>query len=434
MTLASNPIASNIAFEPTRTAGLAQLQRFVQESRAGAAYERDRNFDRTGLTGHDAARLAGNVSYLSPYIRHRLVTEAETLRATLEHENPAAAEKFVQEVCWRTYWKGWLERNPNVWHRYCYERDQLASLNPAMLKAIRRAQQAATGIECFDAWVEQLVDTGYLHNHSRMWFASIWIFTLNLPWQAGADFFMQHLCDADAASNTLSWRWVAGLHTRGKHYLARADNIARYTAGRFNPRGQLNEEATALNEEEAPRAPWLESSENQPSWNAGATTSLTAGPVPPHAFLLIHEDDLYPESFAQLPTISGLIVVNSGAHRSSQPLGEVSQQFVNGALLDARQRAMAHWKLSESQVIDCASPQALAHMLEGRPSIAPVVTPWIPVGPTRDALQTQLTKLAQRGVTTRYIARRWDVAAWPFANKGFFQFKTKIPDLLRTAL
>ncbi len=68
--------------------------------------------------------------------------------------------------------------------------------------------------------------TGYLHNHARMWFASIWIFTLRLPWELGADFFLRHLLDGDPASNTLSWRWVGGMQTMGKTYLARADNIA----------------------------------------------------------------------------------------------------------------------------------------------------------------------------------------------------------------
>ena len=56
-----------------------------------------------------------------------------------------------------------------------------------------------------------------MHNHVRMWFASIWIFTLNLPWQLGADFFMQHLLDGDPASNTLSWRWVAGIPVSYTH-------------------------------------------------------------------------------------------------------------------------------------------------------------------------------------------------------------------------
>ncbi len=98
-----------------------------------------------------------------------------------------------------------------------------------------RQLSGSTGIDCFDHWAQELADTGYLHNHARMWFASIWIFTLELPWQLGADFFLTRLLDADPAANTLSWRWVAGLHTPGKHYLARASNIEKFTLGRFNP-------------------------------------------------------------------------------------------------------------------------------------------------------------------------------------------------------
>ena len=105
----------------------------------------------------------------------------------------------------------------------------------------RRLEQALagqTGLDCFDAWVCELRETGYLHNHARMWFASIWIFTFELPWRLGADFFYRHLLDGDAASNTLSWRWVAGLHTRGKPYAARADNIRKFTGQRFNVRDE----------------------------------------------------------------------------------------------------------------------------------------------------------------------------------------------------
>ena len=74
-----------------------------------------------------------------------------------------------------------------------------------------------------------------------MWFASIWIFTLNLPWQLGADFFMQHLLDGDPASNTLSWRWVAGIQTKGKNYLARKSNIEKYSNIKLNENETLNE-------------------------------------------------------------------------------------------------------------------------------------------------------------------------------------------------
>ena len=48
------------------------------------------------------------------------------------------------------------------------------------------AEEARTGIDEFGDWSRELVQTGYLHNHTRMWFASIWIFTLRLPWSPGA--------------------------------------------------------------------------------------------------------------------------------------------------------------------------------------------------------------------------------------------------------
>ena len=63
-----------------------------------------------------------------------------------------------------------------------------------------------------------------------MWFASIWIFTLKLPWQLGAAFFLEYLYDGDVASNTLSWRWVAGIHTKNKAYFASAENIQKYSS------------------------------------------------------------------------------------------------------------------------------------------------------------------------------------------------------------
>ena len=75
-----------------------------------------------------------------------------------------------------------------------------------------------------------------------MWFASIWVFTLDLPWQLGAEFFMKHLYDGDAAANTLGWRWVAGIQTQGKNYLASEWNIKKFTNNRFN-NINLNENA-----------------------------------------------------------------------------------------------------------------------------------------------------------------------------------------------
>ncbi len=210
-------------FIPTRTAGLERLARFLPH--AGADYARMRNFD-LGAGHHH------HVSTLSPYIRHRLVTEAEVLQSVLARHSASAAEKYVQEVFWRTYWKGWLEQRPTVWD--IYQADLRAALDAVQTQSgLRSAWSAAcngtTGIDAFDHWAQELVQTGYLHNHARMWFASIWVFTLRLPWELGADFFLRHLLDGDPASNTLGWRWVAGLQTRGKTYLARPDNIQKFT-------------------------------------------------------------------------------------------------------------------------------------------------------------------------------------------------------------
>ena len=216
-------------FLPSRDEALRRLSAFLP--RAGRAYANDRNVD-LGPDRRD------NVSNLSPYLRYRLITERQVVAAVLGRHGAEAAQKFVQEVCWRTYWKGWLETRPEVWARFESDRDAArAAIGGGLAKALEAAETGATGIDGFDDWAAELVETGYMHNHARMWFASIWIFTLCLPWTLGADFFLRYLIDADPASNTLSWRWVAGLQTRGKTYLATAENIARYTGDRYKPKG-----------------------------------------------------------------------------------------------------------------------------------------------------------------------------------------------------
>ncbi|MGY3448871.1 FAD-binding domain-containing protein [Bradyrhizobium sp. USDA 4353] len=183
----------------TREAGLAQLQAVLP--RLGRAYAAGRNHD------HGPGRPQA-VSGLSPWIRRRLVTEEEVVRAAVAAHG-GAADKFVEEVIWRSYFKGWLERRPQVWAQYVQGRDtDLARLaaDGALQARVAAAEAGRTGLDCFDAFAQELVATGTLHNHARMWFASLWIFTLRLPWRLGADFFLRHLLDGDPASNTLGWR------------------------------------------------------------------------------------------------------------------------------------------------------------------------------------------------------------------------------------
>lgn len=384
-----------MTFPATRDEALSRLTAFVPQ--AGHAYAAGRNIDPG--PGRPTA-----VSMLSPYLRHRLITEDETISAVLAQHDPAAAEKYVQEVLWRTYWKGWLETRPAVWTRFCVERDQQAQAL-AGSRTLHEAQTGQTGIEGFDDWAKALVETGYLHNHARMWFASIWIFTLKLPWSLGADFFLRRLIDADAASNTLSWRWVAGLQTPGKIYLASADNIARNTNQRFAPRG-LATEATALMEPPLP----------------GPIDRLdhrTASATEP-ALLLVTSEDLHPESaFAVAPPFVAAVV----AADSQRLWGEASRRFVEAAAEDTATRVGAAFGCPTTRH-DRLEPERLLAAARAA-GVRQIVTPYAPVGPVADALAEISPRLAAEDVTLVQVTRRWDERLWPYATKGFFPFKAR---------
>jgi deoxyribodipyrimidine photo-lyase len=387
---------------PTRAAALKRLHNFVP--RAGRAYASDRNVDRGPLD-------RSNVSALSPYLRRRMITEEEVVRAVLARHNAATAEKFIQEVYWRTYWKGWLEMRPSVLWRFDSERTALKARlenDHALAKRVMQAQSATTGIACFDAWVDELRTHGWLHNHTRMWFASIWIFTLGLPWQTGADFFYKHLLDADPASNTLSWRWVAGLHTQGKHYLARASNIDANTLGRFPyPKG-LNERAEPLTEDEPAPAPMpLPLAEAVPSGRIA---------------MLLSEEDLHPESWqisADVVAIAAMPTACVGAD------GSPAMAFSNAAINDALQRSSSHFgidaiPLSTEQIIGWAKGAGANT----------VVTGYAPVGLIARDIAKLRASLHAEGVSLVQHRRKWDGEAWPHARAGFFGLKKKIPQLL----
>ena len=392
---------SSALFPPLRRAGLDRLAQFAP--RAGHHYAAGRNTDA-------GPGQPGGVSQLSPYLRYRMVTEAEVVAAVLALHSAAAAEKFVQEVLWRTYWKGWLELHPEVWSRFEDERDrQQGELRDH--RAIADAEAGATGIDGFDDWAHELVATGYLHNHARMWFASIWIFTLRLPWALGADFFLRHLVDADAASNTLSWRWVAGLQTVGKTYLATAENIARFTGGRFKPVG-LATEALPLAEPPVAAARVL------PQYRSPAPRITT--------LLLVTADDLHPESVVPRDAdIAGIIVAADPALL----WGDAARHFVREAAAETVARAAAHfgYPATVAASLDAALVIEAANAIGAQQ----VVAPYAPVGPTADAIARLAPQLAASDLSLATVRRDWDEAFWPHARKGFFPFRERIPALLR---
>ena len=397
-------MTAHAPFEPTRRAGLARMRAFVP--RMGAHYAAHRNHDH----GPDER---GNVSNLSPWIRRRLVLESEVASAALAEHGPRAAEKFVQEVVWRTYWKGWLEQRSQVWDEYRRElADDLAALERFRDQRARyeTAIEGRTGIEPFDRWVEELRTTGTLHNHARMWFASIWVFTLGLSWRLGADLFLRHLLDGDPAANTLSWRWVAGLHTSGKHYLANAGNIAKFTGGRFRvPDGVLANAARPAEWAPVERRPL-------------PALAPVAARTP--AVLLVTEEDCLPETL-DLPPLAGAVLVRTAEGRSPGETAPSVLAFEHGALDDVAVRLEA----AGTPVLATVEPAEAEEALRAADALQ-IVGAELPVGPARDALAPVLARLEADAIAWRPLRRRWDALFWPHATAGFFKLKKAIPSVL----
>ncbi len=397
----------------TRAEGDKILSAFT--SRMGRRYANGRNTDH-GSGAHKA------VSVLSPYIRRRLVLESDAVAAAIAAHGLEDAEKFVQEVIWRGYFKGWLERRPQVWDSYRTGLNaDLADLDRdrRLRRDVDRAINGQTGLACFDAWATELVDTGYLHNHARMWFASIWIFTLGLPWRLGADFFYRHLLDGDAASNTLGWRWVAGLHTRGKPYPSDAQNIATFTAGRFTPRQSDLAEVTL----------GLEASEPDGLPTVMPLRAITMPQPGRPTALLITDEDCRVEDFDLAAYDIRTIATLTASHlRSPLPVSDLVLRFEAGALADAAKRSGF-----AATAMRADDPASLAKWATSA-GATQIATPYITRGPLRDWLDEVAPDLAKAGITLCEWRRDWDTAIWPHATAGFFKVKQNIPHILEKAL
>ena len=375
-------------FEPSREFANKKITRFIDNNLG--EYSRLRNFD----FGPDKRT---NISCLSPYITHGVVTEQEVIRLSLKKFSFSKIEKFIQEVLWRVYWKGWLELRPNVWSDYLIElnnlRDQFKS-NQNYLNAI----EGKTDLECFNQWVNELKENNYLHNHARMWFASIWIFTLELPWQLGAEFFMQNLYDGDAASNTLGWRWVAGVQTQGKHYLASEWNIKKFTNNRF--------QNIKLNENAPPKISEKTYTLDKKKFNNPQNLKKKN--------LLIFENNLSFEitDFKENKFEKIYIISNRNENRSIK-LSEKLVKFKSLLMEDQKQRLKN--KSIDCEIIDMSDIQNIENYYALYPA----------VGENLDYLYSNKLKVD-------FLYRNLDQLAWQFCNKGFFNFKNYIPKIIST--
>ena len=374
-------------FETSRAKAIEKLDRFVERNLSD--YSKLRNFD----FGHDKR---DNVSCLSPYITHGVLNEVEVIKKSLAKSSFSKNEKFIQEVLWRTYWKGWLELRPSVWSDYIISLNNIREKyreDPNYLKAI----EGKTNIECFDEWVKELKKHNYLHNHTRMWFASIWIFTLDLPWQLGAELFLKHLYDGDAASNTLGWRWVAGIQTQGKHYLASEWNIKKFTNNRFQN---------------------IKLNENAPPKMTDKTYSIIKNDfinpeISEDKTLVIFENNLSFENsdFKQFKFDKIILAVNSNEFRNiklSDNVIKFKSELINDQLERIKSLSINCEKVSIDKLKDIKSNFYILY-----PS----------VGENLDFVLSNLNNY-------KFIYRELDKYSWQFCNKGFFNFKTYIPKII----
>ena len=374
-------------FEASRAKAVDQLNNFIEQNLTD--YSKLRNFD----FGPDNR---SNISCLSPYITHGIINELEVIDKSLKKFSFAKNEKFIQEVMWRVYWKGWLELRPNVWSDYLIElgkvKDEFKN-NQSYLDAI----EGKTNVDCFNQWVFELKQSNYLHNHTRMWFASIWIFTLELPWQLGAEFFMQHLYDGDTASNTLGWRWVAGVQTQGKHYLASEWNINKFTNDRFK-NIKLNENAKPISSDK------IYSVTNKGFENSEISEDKT---------LLIFENNMAFEfSDFKEHKFKKILLVSNDTNRTIK-LSEKVLKFKANLLKDQKIRL-------EEKSINCESIKIndLKNITENVYAIYPTV------GENLDFIQNNQLK------DIKFLYRKLDHFSWQYCNKGFFNFKNYIPKII----
>ena len=371
-------------FYISREKALESLEIFINKDIVNYSSKRNYDFGPIDRT---------NVSCLSPYISHRLIDEYEISKKVLSKHPYQKVEKYIQEIYWRVYWKGWLELRPKVWS------DFIEDLNT--IEESKNYHQAVNGqskIECFNDWVKEIKEYNYLHNHARMWFASIWIFSLGLPWQKGAEFFMKYLLDGDAASNTLSWRWVAGLQTKGKHYLAQTWNISKFLNKKYK-NVELKESALSLIDNREYKISPIEISKSNHK----------------NDYLIVFENDLSEENLKIKGYKKIYFILLDNNYRSLK---------LDSKVLNYKKNIMVEKlnKINDNcELINGNNADVLLENLKNFDIIYPSI----------GENMSFLKKIAkEKKLITNFITRDEDIFCWNFSNKGYFNFKSNIPKIL----
>jgi hypothetical protein len=375
-------------FPANRVNAIKKLDYFIEKNLL--EYAKLRNFD-------FGSQNRNNTSCLSPSVTHGIISEVEIINKVLKKHLFNKSEKFIQEILWRIYWKGWLELRPSVWDDYLINlktHREKYKIDKNYLSAI----EGNTEIQCFNDWTKELKEKNYLHNHARMWFASIWIFTLNLPWELGAEFFLKHLYDGDSASNTLGWRWVAGIQTPGKHYIASEWNIKKFTDNRYE-KVKLNENAI--------------SKVNSKIYSLSKKSFLSPEIVGGKTLLIFDNNLSFEFSSFKDKKFNKILVVNSNESREIL-LSDNVIKFKELLLQDQLERLK---KLS----IDCE----IIKIEDIKKYSDDVYALYPSVGENLDFINSNELQNIQ------FLYRKIDQFSWQYCNKGFFNFKNYIPRIIQ---
>jgi deoxyribodipyrimidine photo-lyase len=173
--------------------------------------------------GYSRNYLDGGVSRLSPYISRGIISTKTIFDAVLKKDYEfEKVQKFLQELSWRDYWQKKWQQTENI------DVDLKNIQSPTLSRKIPSAiVNHSTSISALDLSIKQMYESGYMHNHLRMYIAGICCNIGQYHWLNPAKWMYYHLNDGDWGSNALSWQWVAGTNS-SKKYIANQENINKY--------------------------------------------------------------------------------------------------------------------------------------------------------------------------------------------------------------